>query len=105
MKTLLFLMLVVGSALVHAEDLAGSNPTGAERVCTLSSGAQTELGFADAIKQCKRGDILDMSWLSNQQAMQVCDFTKAVVYHPTKGTLIACVYTGARRPVIKPGLQ
>ncbi len=97
-------MIVAGATTVgqaSAQDHAGSNQGGNEKVCFLSAAAQSEQGLVDALKSCKRGDILDIGWLQTPAAMQLCDFTKAVLYHPTKGSVIACVYTGSRRQVIK----
>jgi hypothetical protein len=99
MAVVLSAMGQTGSAL--AQDNAGSNQNGTEKVCFVSANGQSEQGLADALKGCKRGDILDIGWLQTPAAMQLCDFTKAVLYHPTKGSVIACVYTGTRRPVSK----
>lgn len=95
------LALIVVSSAAVAQDNAGSNVNGNEKVCFVSANGQTEQGLVDALKGCKRGDILDIGWLQTPAAMQVCDFTKAVLYHPTKGSVIACVYSGTRRPVSK----
>lgn len=105
MKTILMMAVVLaamGSAdSALAQDSAGSNPQGTEKVCFVSANGQSEQGLADALKGCKRGDILDIGWLQTPTAMQLCDFTKAVLYHSTKGSVIACVYTGTRRQVSK----
>ena len=92
-------MVAVSSA--HADDTAGSNANGNEKVCYISPNAPGEPTLADMLKNCRRGDILDTSWLQHPVALQLCDFSKAVLYHPTKGSVIACVYTGTRRPVSK----
>lgn len=91
---------VATSGHAAAQDTAGSNQGGSEKVCFLGTSAQNEQGLAEALKSCKRGDILDIGWLQTPVAMQLCDFTKAVLYHPAKGSVTSCVYTGARRPVI-----
>lgn len=105
MKPILTLTVAVAAMMVassvQAQDSAGSNVSGSEKVCFVGANAQNEQGLVDALKNCKRGDILDIGWLQTPPAMQLCDFTKAVLYHPTKGSVIACVYTGARRPVSK----
>lgn len=88
---------MMGASNVLAQDSAGSNVSGSENVCFVGANAQNEQGLVDALKICKRGDILDIGWLPTPAAMQLCDFTKAVLYHATKGSVIACVYTGARR--------
>lgn len=105
MKTMI---MVVGLAAAMAsaggaaaQDSAGSNQNGSEKVCFVGANGQSEQGLSEALKSCKRGDILDIGWLQTPAAMQVCDFTKAVLYHPTKGSVIACVYTGSKRPVSK----
>lgn len=84
-----------------AGDAAGSNVSGNEKVCALGMNAQSEQGLQEALKSCRRGDILDIGWLPTPQAMQLCDFTKAMLYHPSKGSVIACVYAGGRRTVSK----
>ena len=90
------------SGAVHAQDGAGSNANGNEKVCVVNStSSQSEQGITEALKVCKRGDILDIGWLSTVGAMQLCDFTKAVLYHPAKGSVIACVYSGNRRTSAK----
>lgn len=105
MRKLMSLAVIVASCaasgIALAEDNAGRNVTGNEKVCFVGANGQSEQGLVDALKGCKRGDILDIGWLQTPTAMQVCDFTKAVIYHPTKGSVIACVYTGSRRPVSK----
>lgn len=97
------IMAVAGAAsCAHAEAPAGgSNATGSEKVCFFSANTQNDAGLEEALKKCQRGDILDIGWLPTPTALQLCDFTKSVIYHPTKGSVIACVYTGSRRPVIK----
>ena len=92
-------MLVSGN--VSAQDNPGSNANGSEKVCVVGVSGQTEQGLSDALKACKRGDILDIGWLPTPFAMQLCDFSKQVVYHAAKGSVIACVYSGARRPISK----
>lgn len=92
---------VTGGTSVHAENVFGANADGTENVCPLGMAAQNEQGFADALKRCKRGDILDIGWAKSTLAIQVCDFTKSIVYHPGNGAIIACVYTGNRRAVSK----
>lgn len=92
---------MVSTGTARAQDNAGSNLNGNEKVCFVSANGQNEQGLAEALKGCKRGDILDIGWLQTPAAMQLCDFTKAVLYHPTKGSVIACVYTGTRRQVSK----
>lgn len=84
-----------------ADNSLGSNPDGNERVCSLGVAAQNEQGFVEAIQRCRRGDILDIGWAKSTLAMQVCDFTKSIVYHPANGEIVACVYTGYRRAVSK----
>jgi hypothetical protein len=96
---ILVTMASIGNA--AAEDNAGSNVTGSEKVCAMGVGAQNEQTLAEALKVCRRGDILDIGWLKIPVAMQLCDFTKAIVYHPATGSVMACVYTGTRRPVNK----
>lgn len=85
----------------YCQDAAGSNLDGREKVCYISSSAATELGIAEVLKACRRGDILEIGWISPSIAVQLCDFTKAVIYHPPKGIVFACVYTGFRRPITK----
>jgi hypothetical protein len=97
----LALAAMAAAITAHADDAAGSNANGNEKVCFVGANAQNEQGLADALKSCKRGDILDIGWLQTPIAMQLCDFNKAVLYHPTKGSVIACVYAGTRRPVSK----
>lgn len=97
--TMIGALVATGDAL--ADDTGGSNASGTEKVCALGMNAQSEAGLAEGLKSCKRGDILDIGWAQTPVAMQLCDFTKAVLYHPTKGSVIACVYTGTRRPVSK----
>lgn len=84
-----------------AQTSFGANPDGTEKVCSLGMGAQSEQGFVEALQRCKRGDILDIGWAKSTLAIQVCDFTKSIVYHPANGAIIACVYTGSRRAVSK----
>ncbi len=79
----------------------GSNLSGAEKVCFLSLNAQTDEGLQSALKSCRRGDVLDVGWLKTSIAMQLCDFTKTIVYNPEGKMVVACVYTGARRQVVK----
>lgn len=93
--------MITGSAPALAENSIGANPDGTEKVCSLGMGAQSEQGFAEALQRCKRGDILDIGWAKSTLAIQVCDFTKSIVYHPGNGAIIACVYTGNRRAVSK----
>ena len=100
--TIATLAALVSAGAVHAQDSAGSNAGGNEKVCAVSNASsQSEQGIADALKGCKRGDIIDIGWLTIYGAMQLCDFTKAVVYHAPKGSVIACVYSGNRRPISK----
>jgi hypothetical protein len=100
-------LLIIGAATMlaasstRAQDSAGSNANGSEKVCFVSANARSEQGLVDALKNCKRGDILDISWLQTPPALQLCDFTKALIYHPANGSVVACVYTGTRRPVSK----
>lgn len=101
MSVVLITASVAASGNVVAQDNAGSNVNGNEKVCFVSASGQSEQGLVEALKGCKRGDILDIGWLQTPVAMQVCDFTKAVLYHPAKGSVIACVYAGSRRPVSK----
>jgi hypothetical protein len=108
-KIMKMMIMVVGLAAAMfsaggaaAQDNAGSNQNGGEKVCFVGASGQNDPGLSEALKSCKRGDILDIGWLQTPAAMQVCDFTKAVLYHPTKGSVIACVYTGSKRPVSKP---
>lgn len=90
------------SGTARAQDIAGSNVNGSEKVCHVSNAnSSSEQGLTDALKGCKRGDILDIGWLPTMGAMQLCDFTKALIYHPTKGSVVACVYAGSRRTVSK----
>ncbi len=90
------------SGAVHAQDGAGSNANGHEKVCVINNtSSQSEQGITEALKVCKRGDILDIGWLTTVAAMQLCDFTKAVVYHPVKNSVLICVYSGNRRPTAK----
>lgn len=93
--------IITGSTPALAENSFGANPDGTEKVCSLGMGAQSEQGFAEALQRCKRGDILDIGWAKSTLAIQVCDFTKSIVYHPGNGAIIACVYTGSRRAVSK----
>lgn len=101
--TTTLIMAVVGAAgSAYAESpTGGSNATGSEKVCFFSANNQNEAALEETLKKCQRGDILDIGWLPTPTALQLCDFTKTVVYHPTKGSIIACVYTGNRRPVSK----
>lgn len=105
MRKLMSIAVIVASGassgIAMAQDNAGSNVNGNEKVCFIGANGQSEQGLVEALKGCKRGDILDIGWLQTPAAMQVCDFTKAVLYHPTKGSVIACVYSGSRRPVSK----
>jgi hypothetical protein len=104
MKSIIIaLTLTVLAALANAraDDNGGSNISGNEKVCYIGPNAPGEPTLADVLKNCRRGDILDTSWLQHPVALQLCDFTKAVLYHPTKGSAIACVYIGTRRPVSK----
>ena len=95
------LATIVTTGDAMAQDNAGSNTNGNEKVCVISLNGQNEQGLVDALKNCKRGDILSPGWLPMSTAMQICDFTKAVVYNQLKGNVIACVYTGARRQEVK----
>lgn len=104
MKILIMGILLVTSVVIcqaHAEDAAGSNAGGTEKVCSVGSGVQSEAALAEALKSCRRGDILDIGYLQTPIAMQLCDFSKAMLYHTARGSVIACVYTGARRPANK----
>lgn len=83
-------------------DTGGSNTSGMEKVCYLNPKNQNETVFIESLKQCKRGDILNIGWLSTPEAMRVCDFNKSIIYHPTKGAVVACVYTGNRRAEVEP---
>lgn len=99
--TAIALATISGSTPALADNSFGANPDGNEKVCALGMAAQNEQGFIEALHRCKRGDILDIGWAKSILAMQVCDFTKSVVYHPSNGAIIACVYTGNRRAVGK----
>lgn len=96
------LVLFVGlrSTAVGAETAESPVAGGRERVCTMGMAAQNEQGFAAALARCKPGDILDIGWAKSSAAMQVCDFGKAIVYHPATGAVVACVYIGYRRSVM-----
>jgi hypothetical protein len=100
-----FIAVILASALHAGQAVAqsghGSNADGGEKVCALGMGAQSEQGLDEALKRCKRGDILDIGWVKISVAMQLCDFTKTIVYHPPTGAIAACVYSGSRRPIIK----
>lgn len=93
--------LIASIGVALADTPHGSNPDGSEKVCALGMGAQSEPGISEGLSRCKRGDILDIGWAKIAVAMQVCDFTKAIVYHPQTGAIIACVYTGSRRGTTK----
>lgn len=97
----LVLLACLGSTAARAETADSPVAEGRERVCAMGMAVQNEQGFAVALAQCKRGDILDIGWAKSSVAMQVCDFGKSIVYHPATGAVIACVYTGYRRSVIK----
>ncbi len=100
MMAMIFVALAAhGSAM--AQDNGGSNVSGTEKVCFLGPSAQTETGLVEALRNCKRGDILDLGWLRTSPALQLCDFTKAIIYHQSTSIVLACVYTGTRRPVHK----
>lgn len=106
MRNLILAVISLWCAIVpvrdaHAEADRGANSDGTEKVCFFGASAQNDQILEDVLKKCRRGDILDIGWLSSPVAMQLCDFTKAIIYHPTKGSVIACVYTGTRRNVIK----
>jgi len=92
---------LAGSGNALADDNGGSNAQGGEKVCAVGMAGQTEPGLVEALKTCRRGDILDIGWVQTAVAIQLCDFTKTVMYNSTKGAIIACVYTGTRRPVSK----
>jgi hypothetical protein len=77
-------------------DLAGSNISGSEKMCVFGANMQSDQAVQDILKVCRRGDILDIGWMKTSFAIQLCDFTKTVVYNPS-GTVVACVYTGVRR--------
>lgn len=107
MKNTLAIAIIVlfafsGVASVHAENSLGANSDGTERVCVLGLPAQNEQGLVEALQRCKRGDILETSWIKSTVALQLCDFSKSVIYHPGNGVIFACVYTGNRRAVSKP---
>lgn len=93
----LVLLACLGSTAVLAETADSPVADGRERVCVMGMAVQNEQGFAAALAQCKRGDILDIGWAKITAAMQVCDFTKSIVYHPPTGAIVACVYIGRRR--------
>lgn len=99
--TAIALATISGSTPALADNSFGANPDGNEKVCALGMAAQNEQGFIEALHRCKRGDILDIGWAKITLAMQVCDFTKTIVYHPPTGAIAACVYTGNRRAVGK----
>lgn len=100
MKKITAVLVMSGVAMscpAFAENSLGSNPDGSEKVCALGASVQNEAALEEALKRCKRGDILDSGWLKITMAMQLCDFTKTIVYHPPTGAIAACVYTGNRR--------
>lgn len=79
-------------------DQHGSNATGTERVCMVSS--SSEAAFQEGLKNCKRGDILDLSGVSAIGMAHFCDFTKTIAY-TRNSTPAACVYIGTSRPATK----
>ena len=95
----LVLLACLGSTAVRAETADSPVADGRERVCAMGMAVQNEQGFTAALAQCKRGDILDIGWAKITFAMQVCDFTKSIVYHPQTGSIVACVYIGSRRSI------
>lgn len=95
----LVLLACLGSTAVRAETADSPVADGRERVCAMGMAVQNEQGFAAALARCKRGDILDIGWAKITAAMQVCDFTKSIVYHPQTGAIVACVYIGSRRSI------
>ncbi|NHZ99042.1 hypothetical protein [Massilia sp. CCM 8734] len=101
MLTFVITTAIAVSSNTYAQDNGGSNNNGAEKVCFVGPNGQSEQGLVEALKGCKRGDILDLGWVQSPAALQLCDFTKAIVYHPPKGSVVGCVYTGTRRQTSK----
>jgi hypothetical protein len=78
-KLIAFAVLNLAAGAVPAEPLSVANHDGTERVCVFGMAAQSEQGFREALQQCKRGDVLEIGWAKLNFALQICDFTKAVV--------------------------
>lgn len=94
-------LAVALGTLAHSADTSaltgsdGSNMNGAERVCGNGSAAT----FAEAYANCRRGDIIGLGRALPFGIMQVCDFSKTILY--VKGEPMACVYIGSLRQQVK----
>jgi hypothetical protein len=81
----------------QVQDNAGSNANGNEKVCMISNASNE--AFKESMKNCRRGDIMALGGVTSLGAMKYCDFTKSLMYE--NGKIVACVFTGAERPVSK----